>query len=632
MCGIAGIHLRMGTVASRETFACKRMLKALEHRGPDAEGTYHAKELVLGHRRFSIIDLSRSANQPMSNEDGTVWLAYNGEIYNFQELREELVAKGHRFKSRTDSEVIVHLYEEEGPACLSRLRGMFAFALWDEHKKQLFLARDRFGIKPLYYAEEGPFFVFASEVRAVCASELISNAYDRRALGQFLRMGSIPEPFTAFQSVRMLSAGHYLLRHSEGSSLHSYWSLKELFKSGEKKDSRPWPELLQDTISRHLTSDVPVGILLSGGLDSSTLVAAASRLKPRSLHTLTVGFEETAHDESEFARLISRRFQTTHHECRVRGEEVRGQIGPFIEAMDQPTVDGFNTFIVTGLAFREGLRVLLSGLGGDEAFGGYSHFRYAKLLVQWGAFLKRLPRFARSFFAHSASNTLRMFGHAGAVRLVDFEGSTAESIYPIYRGIFPSGTIRSLFDDDLQEPPLSFQGEEARALETALEQMIYLEFRHYLRDQLLRDTDFVSMSHPVEVRVPFLDEELLSEIFAEHGRNQFRSYQNKMLLKKALAGDLPVSIRNRPKQGFILPMDVWMRRDLKLEMEEVLLDGDISGERLPLKRAVIEETWNQFLKKKVHWSLPWSLYVLKRWQGTYAARASARPVPGGLCV
>lgn len=623
MCGIAGVHLSAGAAGSRETSACQRMLRTLEHRGPDAEGIYHAQELVLGHRRFSIIDLSQSANQPITNEDGTVWLACNGEIYNFQELREELEAKGHRFKSKTDSEVIVHLYEEWGPACLSRLHGMFAFALWDERKKQLLLARDRLGIKPLYYAEEGAHFIFASEARAVVASHLISDTYDLSTLAQFLRFGSIPEPFSAFQSVRMLPAGHYLLRHSGGSSLHSYWNLGELFKSGqEKRSGRSWHELLQDAVRRHLTSDVPAGILLSGGLDSSALVALASRVKREPLHTLTVGFEETAHDESKFARLISQKFRTTHHECRVGGGEMKEQIGPFIEAMDQPTVDGLNTFVVTGLAFREGLRVLLSGLGADEAFGGYSHFRYAKFLSQWSAFLKPLPYSVRSFFWRGLSKALTAFGHAGAVRLMGLEHPTREAIYHAYRGLFPAESVRSLLDCDSKELGMS-GGEEQFG--STVEQMIDMEYRHYLRDQLLRDTDVMSMSHPVEVRVPFLDEQFLSELFREHGRSGFRFYRDKVLLKEAFARDLPASVLARPKQGFIFPMDAWLRGELKSEAEEVFLGPDSSAGRIPLRQEAVRDIWHRFLKREIHWSLPWALYILRRWQNR--SLTIPRPAP-----
>ncbi|MBI4373117.1 MAG: asparagine synthase (glutamine-hydrolyzing) [Candidatus Omnitrophica bacterium] len=613
MCGIAGIHIRNGSVTPREISACRAMLEILQSRGPDAEGFYNAHEFILGHRRLSIIDLSESANQPISNEDGTIWVASNGEIYNFGQLRHELQGKGHRFKSQTDSEVIVHLYEEEGIGCLEHLKGMFAFALWDEPKRQLFLARDRLGIKPLYYAEQNSFFVFASEARAIVGSQLVPNRQDRNALAQFLLLGSIPEPSSGFESVRMLPAGHYLLRNSQGTSLHSYWSLKELFEE-EGMNGPSWQELLQEAVRQQLTSDVPVGIPLSGGLDSSTLVALASRVKPGSFHTLTVGFQERDHDESEFANIASRKFHTVHHECPVSGREIREQISPFIKAMDQPTVDGLNTYVMTRLASQLGLRVLLSGLGGDEAFGGYSHFRHAKLLFQWMFFLNHVPDSMRPFFVDSGAKVFGLFGSTGLRRLVGLKKPAMGAIYQTYRGLFPSTIVRELLAEECDDLSVSFPEGETDGFKTDLERMIYLEYRHYLRDQLLRDTDVMSMSHSIEVRVPFLDEQFLASIFSAHAKHRFHSYGNKAWLKEILADDLPISLVNRPKQGFILPMETWLRRDLKSETEEVLLDGEVSGNSPFLKRAIVEEIWTKFLERKIHWSLPWSLYVLKRWQ------------------
>src|SRR3989338_5571764 len=623
MCGIAGIyHPHAGPNFDSDGIV-RGMLAALQHRGPDAEGWYRSKELVLGHRRLSIIDLSPSANQPLSNEDGTLWLAYNGEIYNFRELRKELIGKGHRFKYQTDSEVILHLYEEFDIKCLDHLRGMFAFALWDEKKKRLFLARDRIGIKPLYYSDNPASLIFASEARAI--QKAIPCEPNSEIAIQFLQYGSIPEPLTAFQNIYSVPAGHYLLRDVRGTSIHSYWSLADVLR---RQDAHPLVgreirTLLEEAVQQYLVSDVPLGILLSGGLDSSSLVALAARQREQVIHTLTIGFHESQYDETQFASLISKKFGTRHHERYANGPMVLECLDDFFNAMDQPSADALNTFVVTRLAQEEGIRVLLSGLGGDEVFSGYPHFKYAGRLFQILPYLEKMPPAVRSYLIGALVQGSKLFkAPLAAERLNFLMNPTIDSAYRVYRGVFPPSIIQSLLNCDSKAIQPSSVLHHPEGLPSGIDRAIYLEFALYLRDRLLRDTDAMSMSHSLEVRVPFLDHQFVTALLQMKSQTRFHPYRGKLLLKEALHNDLPEVILNRPKRGFIFPLGEWLRSSLKTYVEEVLLDHQNTGSNLYLNPEAVRKVWDGFLKGEVHWSLPWSIFVLKRWWNQYAVLSS----------
>lgn len=590
------------------------MLDTLSHRGPDAQGLYQSQQMLLGHRRLAIIDLSEAARQPLSNEDGSLWLSFNGEIYNYRGLRDLLVAKGHRFKSETDSEVILHLYEEYGKDSLNSLSGMFAFALWDERKRCVFLARDRLGIKPLYYSEQPGTLIFASEVRAILASGLVSRDYDRDALIKFLQYGSIPTPYTVFQHIRMLPAAHYLLRDNSGMSIRPYWNLSD---SLHVADDGPvnlecLRELFFQTVKRHLVSDVGVGILLSGGMDSSSLAAAAFKGGGQKFHTLTIAFDEDRYDESCFARVVSQRFGSHHHERRLTSGMMVQEIPAFLQAMDQPTVDGLNTFMVAKAAREEGLRVLLSGLGGDEVFFGYPHFKHVAWLFRALPFLKNIPPPVRQLLVGGLIWEARWAKLSGADRLHYLQNPSLASAYCVYRGLFPPRAIQSLLDDGRPcLEPVWVDG--LFTLPSDLDRAAHLEFKHYLHDQLLRDTDVMSMRHSIEIRVPFLDHEFVEAVLRIAARKRFHSRKDKWLLRKIVQDELPKTILNRSKQGFILPMSRWMSSSLKGQVEAVLLDSEVGRDGCSISQNVVRKIWQQFLEGTVHWSQPWALFVLKYW-------------------
>ena len=397
MCGIAGILKLNGPTTPGDTTAVQRMVDAQVHRGPDDSGIYRDRQVVLGHRRLSIIDLSPAGRQPMTNEDGTVWITYNGEIYNYRELRDELIAAGYCFTSRTDTEVIIHGYEKWGiEGLLERLRGMFAFALYDARSSRLMLARDRLGIKPRYYwaSADGEVVAFASEVKALLRSGLVPNETDREALIGFLLFGSVPSPLTTVKGIRCLPPGHYQAVDHRGSALQRYWDVE--YASGDEPTRNAATiaadvhARLEDSVARHLVSDVPLGIFLSGGVDSAAL---ASRAERSTLRTLTVVFEEKDFSEAEQARQIAEQFHTEHREVLVTGADFMRELPGIFAAMDQPTNDGVNTYFVSKAAREAGLTVVLSGLGGDEVFWGYRHYRWIAGYKNLVRRLSALPSF-----------------------------------------------------------------------------------------------------------------------------------------------------------------------------------------------------------------------------------------------
>jgi asparagine synthase (glutamine-hydrolysing) len=615
MCGIAGIFTTQSDTEDHLRDSCLRMMNALEHRGQDASGVYQSKGLVIGHQRLSIIDLSGSANQPMTNEDHSLRLSFNGEIYNFKELRAGLIAKGHRFRSKTDSEVIVHLYEEYGDDCLQYLRGMFAFALWDERKRRLFLARDRFGMKPLYYAERAGAFVFASELRALSASGFVSNERNQTAAVQFLQYGSVPGEDTLFKDVHLVPPGHYLINDKSGIQLKSYWSLEASFSDGQKNNhSLDIDELLSEVVHMHLTSDVPLCVLLSGGMDSSSLVALARRRRPREeLHTLTISFDDDKHNESTHARLVSDQFQTRHYERQISSENVGASLSSFIGALDQPTCDGFNTFVVSQAAKEMGFRVLLSGLGGDEVFGGYAHFKKIKTFFRLLPMIAKMPLNARKFAVDNMVLGSQLLGVRAAERLNYLDDTSEHSAYRVYRGLFGPRRIMALLDcaaSDVRPVPAP----HITQLPSEIDRAFALEFNRYLHDQLLRDADVMSMRHSVEMRVPFLDHELVTSVLSLPADQRFDAKQQKKILRNVIKRELPDAILNRRKRGFTFPLGHWMKTSLKSHIQEVLLDPLTFRSQTPLKKSAVTKLWSDFLQDRVHWSLPWSLYVFCRWE------------------
>jgi asparagine synthase (glutamine-hydrolysing) len=580
MCGIAGVYRPRGPIEDLERAALARMLRSERHRGPDAEGVHEDPSVLLGHRRLSILDLSASANQPLRNETEDLWLTYNGEIYNFVELRRELEALGHRFRSATDAEVIVHGFEAWGiDGLLPRLRGMFAFALWDAREKRLLLVRDRFGIKPLYYACAETALLFASEVRALAQSGLIDVEPSDPSLASFLALGSIPAPETALAGVFSIPAAHYLEIRGDAQSLKRYWKLP--VGEGTEGDIG---ELLRDVARMHLVSDVPLGIFLSGGIDSAALVALTSRFNEKPLTTLSIVFDDPALDERLYARAVAAKYRTDHHEQRIGADEFMEALPDFWDAMDQPTVDGVNAYLVSRAAREAGLTVVLTGLGGDEVFLGYPHFRKIRSLSKWLSWLPRPP--------------LALARYRPKIEYLR-EPSPA-NVYLMFRGLFAPREIEELL------PGASLTSLEA-VQDDYLDAAVGLEFSHYLGNQLLRDTDAMSMAHSIEARVPFLDHLLVEAVLGLPYERKLAKDVNKPALLRSLEEPLPREVWDRPKQGFTLPF----RQFLSEHREELMrwtLDGGV------FQPSAVRKLWSDFAGGTVHWSRPWSLLAYSAWR------------------
>ena len=647
MCGIAGILRHRQPMTSDDLTAVRQMLAAQVHRGPDGDGlvavgevsgeltdtlpatsrvslSYVRSSVVLGHRRLAIIDLSDAGRQPLPNEDGTVWLTYNGEVYNYRALREDLVHAGHRFTSHTDSEVIVHGYEEWGiEGLLARLRGMFAFALYDartDRRKsparatRLILARDRFGIKPLYYSHYAEGLLFASEVRALLAAGVISDETDPHALMRFLQLGSVPVPLTTAKYVRALPAGQYLVADHEGTRLCSYWRLSEVLTRASAP-SVCQPEavvidttraLLDEAVGSHLLSDVPLGAFLSGGVDSSSLVALAARQRPTPLATLSVSFSEAAYDESPYAQRVAAQYHTIHRELLLHSTECFSALPDIMDAMDQPSADGVNTYFVAKAAKQIGLTVALSGIGGDEVFLGYDHL---KRTPSWGrvlAMLRQLPRRVRYTVLSTGARVGVSLGQARAEKLRYLITPSDEHLYLLLRGLFTCRQIQDLLGIGEGEvtdiTPLSPLGnsDTTQSLDAAL---ALCEFHVYLQSQLLKDADCMGMAHGLEIRVPFLDHHLVEYVLGLPLTLKRCRSMNKPLLVRALGEALPRSVWDRPKRGFTFPFAHWLRQ----HGEE--LQVCTKGSQIFAKRAV-ENVWHAFYAGRLHWSRPWALFVL----------------------
>jgi asparagine synthase (glutamine-hydrolysing) len=600
MCGIAGL-VRVGGAVPEDTALVGRMLSAQVHRGPDGSGIHREQQAVFGHRRLSILDLSSAGAQPMTNEDGTVWLTFNGEIYNYRELRGELISAGHHFRSGTDTEAIVHGYEEWGAeGLLERLRGMFALGLYDSRRGVLLLARDRLGIKPLYYSSNSGRIVFASEVKALVTSGAVWDDQDPNALAGFLLAGSIPSPLTINRHVRSLPAGSYLTWADGKINTAKYWDLSfTKMPTGKPPDVR---EELDDAVRRHLVSDVPLGVFLSGGVDSAALVALSSKVRPAGIRTLTVVFDEKEWSEAAPAHDIARHFQTEHTEVHVTERDFRDAVPSILAAMDQPTNDGANTYFVSKAAQETGLKVVLSGLGGDEVFWGYPHYRWLASGARW---LEQVPGFARLALAESGAVAGRLSGREGWTRLEYLRKSASSGrMYLSMRGFFGPGQVARLLGwSDRQVDLAVEQSFEIGAPCGGVDGFNYLEFKRYMHDQLLRDTDVFSMAHSLEVRVPFLDHRIVELAAHTSAPQKAANGVNKPLLVHAVDDPLLVEAGRRRKRGFSLPMDRWMR-SYAGELEEM----SQGAEGVDLE--VVRDLWSGFREGRLHWSRAWALAVL----------------------
>lgn len=577
MCGIAGI-LTVNQYQSSLEKIIQRMQSALKHRGPDDAGIYLSqdKQATFAHTRLAILDLSPAGHQPMSTADGRYWITFNGEIYNFQELRQHLIAQGERFHSQTDTEVILKLYQRMGTDCVQHLRGMFAFAIWDDLEKSCFLARDPLGIKPLYYWQSGSTLIFASELKAILASRLPAINLSAEGLYGYLISGSVPEPYTLIENVHCLAAGHWLFWQNASLIKKQYWQInftpETISPLASQKIVR---NALVDSINHHFVSDVPVGIFLSGGIDSTSVLALAKQTQHDQLCTYSIAFEETQWNEGDIAKNIANHFGAKHTEYTITSSSAKSLLPKFLTAIDQPSVDGFNTFCVSKIAHESGIKVVLSGLGGDEIFGGYHSFQKIPQMMRWRQKLQSLP-----FISNSIGKGLAQWGNSPKItRLGDFLQQTPSlaAAYRSFRGIFSHQEACAIVQQYLGEQvllkdtsPSSPYPEHKFTLE---DEVSFLELSCYMRNQLLRDSDVMSMNWGLELRVPLVDRALLEAVASIP--SNIRLAKGKQLLIQAVP-ELPDWIINKPKKGFSFPFEHWMMGEFGEYFNNLNIPNNIS--------------------------------------------------------
>jgi len=579
MCGIAGSFAYNSSAPPVDQNVLLRMRDAMTARGPDGAGAWYSPDQRLGlvHRRLAIIDLSDEAAQPMASADGRLVVTFNGEIYNYRELRQRLENKGHVFRTHSDTEVLLHLYAEFGEAMVHELRGMFALAIWDEKEKILFLARDPYGIKPLYYADSGNTLTFASQVKVLQQRDGASRDIDPAGLAGFYLFGSVPEPYTLYREVRALPAGSWLKVDANGAQEPSvYFSISRVFhdlkadaESFSEEPVRRVKESLLDSVRAHLVADVPVGAFLSAGLDSGALVGMMRDAGQQEIRTVTLAFEEfrgTDDDESLLAEEVARHYGTSHTTRYVTRQEFEADLPAIIAAMDQPTIDGINTWFVSKAAKEQGLKVAISGLGGDELFGGYpsfqdipgwtKHFRVAGRFPALGRLVRRIG--SSLITNHQSPITIS----PKAWGMMEYGGSYPGA-YLLRRAIFMPWELATLMGPDMAREGLErLQPERHVAAmmtpepQTAFGRVAALEAGLYMRNQLLRDTDWASMAHSLEVRVPLVDTFLLARLASVVSTSSASS--GKTLLSGAMEKPLPRAVVSRAKTGFRTPIHQWM--------------------------------------------------------------------------
>jgi asparagine synthase (glutamine-hydrolysing) len=615
MCGIAGI----AGLKDRSELASKikNMTGRLAHRGPDADGFFVGDEAALGHRRLSIIDLSEAANQPLYDAARRYAIILNGEIYNYKEVKASIL--DYPWQTDGDSEAILAAYIKHGPECLSLLNGMFAFAIWDNEKKELFVARDRLGVKPLYYSQTvDGVFVFASEIRSIFESELVARELNKPALFEYLMYQSVYAPNTIVKNVFQLPAGTYGIFSGSEFSITPFWQIEKTHNVSVATDRtsilRDVRELFAKSIERRMVSDVPVAAFLSGGIDSSAVVAMMSEVSGRPVNTFSITFDEPDFDESKHSSLVARQFGTEHSNVRLRADDFLRELPNALSAMDSPSGDGLNTYVVSKATKNAGIKVALSGLGGDELFAGYHYFR--KWLDLQKGVLPKLPRAGRRL----AAAALSVSGKSKLQRLADVlasENLDIANVYPRTRQVMSASIARSYGKNGHGADSLSAAlNDKSKDIHNfpLLSQFTIAELLGYTQNVLLKDTDQFSMASALEVREPFFDYELVEYVLQIPDSHKLTDTP-KSLLVDSLGDLLPRSIVDRKKMGFVLPFDKWMRGELR----------DFCNSRLHslaelglFNADTLLNKWREFEhgSRGVLWSELWHLVVLTDWLET----------------
>jgi asparagine synthase (glutamine-hydrolysing) len=620
MCGIAGLLRQDDGPVTEDRL--RRMAEVLAHRGPDGEGFFIDGPVGLGHRRLSIIDLDTGA-QPMGSVDGSCWITYNGEVYNYLELREELVALGHRFRTTSDTEVVLVAYQAWGPECLSRLRGMFAFAIWDSRQRRLFMARDRLGIKPLVYAWDGQCLRFASELKGLLADPEVPRDLDRDALAEYFTYLCIPSPRTIFHGIKKVPPASYLLCSADGGAprIVRYWDIRLTADPGPGEAE--WVEslrhVLDDSVKRHLISDVPVGAFLSGGLDSSTVVACMARVSSGRVKTFSIGFDESDYDELAYARRVAVRYGTEHFEMVVK-PDVMDVLPRLAWQFDEPFADAsaVPTYCVAKLT-RDHVTVALSGDGGDESFAGYRRYADAlrlhhrmdatplaalKPALRWLGATRARGAFAKEFLEMLGSRPLERYHRMMAAQRPD---TLAVLLSP---EAAPSQEARTDYS--------AFSTLAAGAgTQDYLSTLQYLDVHHYLPEDILTKVDRASMLTSLEARVPLLDHVLMEHVAAMPPGLKLRDGTAKYILKQAMREHLPGEILTRRKMGFGVPLATWFRKDLREFTRDVLSDPR-TRQRGIVRAGAAQALFESHLGgRRDHSGALWSLVCFELWCRTW---------------
>ena len=597
MCGIAGVLTADRDAASLDA-PVDAMRRAVRHRGPDDEGTWRSQNghAIFAHTRLAILDLTAAGHQPMSTADGRYSISFNGEILNFQELRRSLERRGVEFRTRCDTEVILRAYEADGPACIASLRGMFAFAVWDEHEHTCLLARDRFGIKPLYYHYAAGRLTFASEVKALIASGMVPCKLDPDGLFGYFVTGTVPEPCTLLRDVKCLEAGSYVIWKNGSLTSRKYWELSFEAASDDGDPIGRVRSALLDSVEHHFISDAPVGVFLSGGVDSSALVALASKNSDRDLRTFAIAFPGWADDEGGVARRTAAHFGTQHTEWAIDASSGMELFRGFLQASDQPSIDGLNTFAVSKVAREHGMKVVLSGLGGDELFAGYKTF-------------DDVPRLSALNRGLSYTGPLRTAIGEGLQRIADprwrrlgdvlTQPPDLEHAYTMFRGIFTRAEAEALvrsYVADAPSRPCHSEDDIDVSDPTPRDAISRLELSRYMRNQPLRDSDTMSMAWGLELRVPFLDGPLVDTLSSIPA--SVRLQPRKGLLLQAVP-ELPDWVTSQPKRGFLFPFERWLGDEWQGTFAAVERDSPVPA-----------ETWYR----------KWCLFMIRHWADNLPSR------------
>jgi asparagine synthase (glutamine-hydrolysing) len=621
MCGINGFASNTFSTEQKISVV-RKMNAALAHRGPDNDGIWHNEQMCLGHRRLSIIDLSAESNQPFFSNDKRYVIVYNGELYNYKELKLELQrsAQGstqapYFFTTASDTEVILAAFIRWGTKCLDYFNGMYAFAIYDTHENKLTIARDRIGVKPLYYYFGNEGFVFSSEIRAIIHAGIKSFSLNKEVVAEYAMYQTVFAPNTIIKGIKMLMPSCFIEYHDNKANITSYYTNKKISNSSENLSyteiCNKVNELLTHSVQRRLIADVPFGAFLSGGIDSSAIVGLMSKVSSEKIQTFNINFDESEFSESKYAQIIAKKFNTQHHEIKLKPEDFLKQLPEALSAIDHPSGDGPNTYIVSKATKKAGVTMALSGIGGDELFAGYDVFKRMAAL-QKKSWINALPSFSRKAAGFVIQQQKKSVSGNKMEELLAQPKINFASAYPISRSLFTAKELSGLLNTSNSFDTIKKILSEVPQIEQHLLSAISVaEINTYMQNVLLRDADQMSMAVALEIREPFLDYKLIDFVLGVKDEHKFPHTPKKLLID-SLGDLLPSEIVNRPKMGFTLPWQYWLKNELKTFCEKNILEF---SEYDFCNKAAIQNLWKRFLAadKTVTWSRIWHLVVLNNW-------------------